>query len=134
MAIRDVSVTSEGDVAQVRITFAVNNPNQRPLILEAIQYDLSVNDRHITFGQWGGIPEGFVTGSDTLTVIVSGSTVNLRPEASIVPRTNQIASEWDAMVDGTATYTIGGTYAYRLTVADLQTTAEELPFELTYPN
>ncbi|HEX9678896.1 LEA type 2 family protein [Nitrososphaera sp.] len=134
VAVRDVSVTSEGDRAQVRVVFTVDNPNQRPMYLEEIQYDLLVNDKPMGLGQWGGIPEGFLAGSDTLTLIPSeGRVPSLRPDPTTVTRSNLNADEWDSMVDGTATYTISGRSTYRLTGANLQTTANAETFDLTFP-
>lgn len=133
LTVRDISVTSvEEENAQVQVTFHVSNPNQRPLYMEAIHYDLYINGKQMALGQWGDIAEGFLTGSTGIIVVSEGSS-SIPPVTTPVPRNNQVADEWDSMVDGAADYTIRGTYAYRLTQANFQTTAEEQSFELTFP-
>ena len=133
VAVSDVLVTNvEDNGAQVQVKFTVNNPNQRPIYLEAIQYNLFVNDKHVGMGQWGDIAAEFVTGSEGVLIVSEGfSPIPSQP--TTVTRSSEIADEWDSIVNGTATYTISGTSAYRLTAANLQTTAEEQPFDLTFP-
>ncbi len=134
ITIRDISVTNvEGDNANVQVSFRVSNPNQRSLYMEAIQYNLHINDEHITMGQWGDIAAGFVAPSEGVLIVSEGFS-NITAEPEPAERNSQIAEEWDSMVNGTAQYTVSGTYAYRLTQANLQTTAEEQQtFEVTFP-
>lgn len=133
VTVADVSVANvQGDRAEVTVKFSVNNPNQRSLYMEALQYDLFINDKHVTQGQWGDIAEGFVVGSEGL-LIVSGGSSPIPAVTTTVARSNQIAEEWDSMVDGSATFTLTGSSAYRLTQANLQTSAHEDTFSLTFP-
>jgi hypothetical protein len=117
--------------ATVRVTFDMYNPNQSPLLLEALQYTLTVGGFHMTVGDIGGSPEGFVASSADLTQIQSKSSVPLT-DIQIVTRNNLNADSWDSMVKGTAHYQVEGFYSYR-TNAMLETTTGEKDFTLTFP-
>lgn len=133
VTVREVSVAGvEGDRAQVTVKFSVSNPNPRSMYVEALQYDLFVNNKQVTQGQWGDIAEGFVVGSEGLLIVSQGSSP-IPAVTSTVPRNDRIGAEWDSMVDGSASYTITGTSAYRLTQANLQTSTHEDTFNLTFP-
>ena len=120
--------------AIMNVTFLVKNPNPTTLVLETIHYDVAVNNVQMAVGDWGGTGEGFVTGSDQLTVIVSGTTVSLKDkDPTVFKRTAQNAAAWDEMVSGNAKFAISGTYSYRLTAANLETTAQEHEFGVTFP-
>jgi hypothetical protein len=122
------------DAARMSVVFAVKNPNPTTLVLETIHYDVSVDNVRVAVGDWGGSGEGFVTGSDQLTVIVSGTTVSLKDtDATVFKRTTQNAQMWDEMVSGDAKFSVTGTYSYRLTAANLETTAQEHEFSVTFP-
>jgi hypothetical protein len=133
VTVSNVSVAGvEGDRAQVTVKFSVSNPNQRSMYIESMQYDLFINNKQVTQGQWGDIAEGFVVGSEGLLIVAQGSSP-IPAVMSTVPRNDRIGAEWDSMVDGSATYTITGTSAYRLTQANLQTSVHEDTFNLTFP-
>jgi LEA14-like dessication related protein len=133
VTVSDVSVAGvEGDSAQVTVKFSVSNPNQRSIYMEAVQYDLFINNKQVTQGQWGDIADSFLVGSSGLTIVAQGSST-IPAVTSTAERNNQIATEWDSMVDGSATYTITGTSAYRLTQANLETSVREDTFNLTFP-
>lgn len=129
-------VAGSDDMAEMQVIFSVKNPNPTTLVLETIHYDVSVNNVQTAVGDWGGTGEGFVTGSDQLTVIVSGTTVALKDsDPTVFKRSGQNAEAWDAMVAESPkpTFAISGTYSYRLTAANLETTAQEHDFSLTFP-
>jgi hypothetical protein len=127
-------VEGSEDTARMSVIFAVKNPNPTTVVLETIHYDVSVNNVQMAVGDWGGSGEGFVTGSDQLTVIVSGTTVSLKDsDATVFKRTVQNAQAWDEMVSGNAKFSVTGTYSYRLTAANLETTAQEHEFSVTFP-
>lgn len=131
--VSDVSVERvENDSAQVTVKFAMSNPNQRSIYIETVQYDLFVNNKQITQGQWGEVADAFVVGSEGLLIVSEGSSP-IPAVTTTVTRSNHIEQEWDSIVDGSATFTITGTSAYRLTQANLQTSVDESPFNLTFP-
>lgn len=135
ISIKNVTATKVSDnTASMNVTFSVKNPNPTTLILETIHYNIAVNNVQVAVGDWGGTGEGFVTGSDQLTVIVSGTTVSLKDSnPTVFKRTAQNADAWDEMVSRGAKFAISGTYAYRLTAANLETTAQEHDFSVTFP-
>ena len=135
ISVRNVTVSKvSDDVASMKVTFSVKNPNPTTLVLETIHYNVAVNKVQLAIGDWGGSGEGFVTGSDQLTIIVSGTTVPLKdPNPTVFKRTTQNAAAWDEMVSGNAKFAITGTYSYRLTAANLETTAQEHEFSVTFP-
>ncbi len=129
----DVSVTSvEADNAEVTVKFSVSNPNQRSMYMEALQYDLYVNDKQLTRGQWGDIANAFLVGSEGVLIVAGGSST-IPAVTTTVERKSQIAEEWDSIVDGSAVYTITGSSAYRLTQANFETSADEDMFSITFP-
>ena len=133
VTVTEVSVTNvQANTADVTVRFAVSNPNQRSLYMEALQYDIFINSKQVAQGQWGDIAEGFVVGSQGLLIVAEGSSPIPAVTAS-VSRNPQIAEEWDSMVDGSATYMLTGSSTYRLTQSNLQTSVEEDMFNLTYP-
>jgi hypothetical protein len=132
LSIRNITVTRLDDErANVQIVFDMYNPNQSPLLLEILQYTLTVDEFRMTGGQVGGLPEGMVASSADLTQIPSETSVPLR-STQVATRNNLNADSWDSMVEGTANYEVTGSYAYR-TTARLETTAGDKDFTLTFP-
>jgi LEA14-like dessication related protein len=132
LSIRNITATRMDNAsATVRVTFDMYNPNQSPLLLEALQYTLTVGGFRMTVGDIGGSPEGFVASSADLTQIQSKNSVPLT-DIQVVTRNNLNADSWDSMVKGTAHYQIEGFYSYR-TNAMLETTTGEKDFTLTFP-
>lgn len=138
LALKEVKVTpaEEGDEGvdpSMLVTFTVGNPNSATLVLESIHYDVFVDNERVAVGDWGGTGEGFVAGSDRLTVIVAGTTVTIRDaDPTIIKKSSNSAGAFDKILAEDAQFTVSGTYAYRLTAA-LNTIAEEKEFSLTYP-
>ncbi|HEY3094507.1 MAG TPA: hypothetical protein VGJ42_01985 [Nitrososphaera sp.] len=132
LSIRNITATRmDSGSANVTVTFNMSNPNLSPLLLEALQYTLTVGGIRMTVGDIGGSPEGFVASSADLTQIQSKSSVNLI-DTQVVTRNNLNADSWDSMVKGGAHYQIEGFYSYR-TNARLETTIGEKDFTLTFP-
>lgn len=140
IAIKEIKVTppaagSEGSSnasPSMTVAFTVKNPNSATLVLESIHYDVYADKERVAVGDWGGTSEGFVAGSDKLTVIVAGTTVTIRDPNPTIIKDSSNAGARDKMLAGNTSFTVRGTYAYRLTAA-LNTIAEEKDFSLTYP-
>lgn len=133
VTVTEVSVANvQANTADVTVKFRVSNPNPRSMYIEELQYDIFINNKQITQGQWGVPSEGFVVGSEGL-LIVSGGASPIPTVTTSVTRSPQIAEEWDIMVGGSATYMLTGSSTYRLTQSNLETTVQEESFNLTYP-
>jgi hypothetical protein len=116
----------------VQAVFDVHNPNRSTAILETIHYLLYVGQFQMTTGDIGVSPEGFVSGQENTFPIVGNTTVTLK-DTQVAARNNLTASSWDSMVDGTAQYRVEGSYSYRLTGSNFQTSYSEKEFALTFP-
>lgn len=133
VAIKGIKVSQVDDRnAEVEVAFSVRNPNKTTLVLETIHYEVYVDNVRMTIGDVGQSPEGFLASQSDIFTIVSGTTLTVR-DAQTAVRTSAAADAWDRMVEGGATYTVAGTSLYRLTLANLQTTAGEQNFSLTFP-
>lgn len=133
LAVKNIEVTNvQGETAQVKTTFTVENPNNTTVILETIHYNLNVDGVRITIGDVGESPEGFLASQGSVFTIVAGDTLSL-PDTQAVERNDDNAEAWDRMVAGEATYTVDGTSLYRLTAANLDTSTGEQDFSLTFP-
>jgi hypothetical protein len=117
--------------ASVQAVFDVHNPNRSTAILETIHYLLYVGQFQMTTGDIGVSPEGFVSGQENTFPIVGNTTVTLK-DTQVATRNNLTASSWDSMVDGTAQYRVEGSYSYRLTGSNFQTSYYEKGFTLTF--
>jgi hypothetical protein len=132
LGLRDIVVEkTDEENANVQVVFDVHNPNRRTAILEMIHYTLNVSQYQMTTGDIGVSPEGFVSGQADIFPIVSNSTITLR-DTQVAVRNNLTASSWDSMVDGTGQYRVEGSYSYRLTGSNLQTSYYEKGFALTF--
>lgn len=133
VAVKDIAATQvDGENAQVKITFTVENPNNTTMLLENIHYNINVDGKRMTLGDVGESPEGFLASQGSLFTIVSGSTLTVS-DTQTAERNSAIAEEWDRMVAGDATFVVDGTYFYRLTAGNLDTSTGEQDFSLTFP-
>jgi hypothetical protein len=133
LRLRDIVVeTTDEENANVQVVFDVHNPNRSTAILETIHYTVDVGQYQMTIGDVGISPEGFVSGQEDIFPIVGNSTVTLK-DTKVAVRNNLTASSWDSMVDGTGQYRIEGSYSYRLTGSNFQTSYFEKEFALTFP-
>jgi hypothetical protein len=133
LGLRDIVVEkTDEENANVQVVFDVHNPNRSTAILEMIHYTLNVGQYQMTTGDIGVSPEGFVSGQADIFPIVGNSTITLR-DTQVAVRNNLTASSWDSMVDGTGQYRVEGSYSYRLTGSNLQTSYFEKGFALTFP-
>lgn len=135
VAIKNVTAT-EGpdDAAQVKIIFTVENPNSTTVLLESIHYNINIDGQRMMIGDVGErlAEGGFLTSQGSIFTIVAGDTLPL-PDTQTVERNSVNAEAWDKMVAGEATYTVDGTYFYRVTAGNLDTSTGEENFVLTFP-
>jgi hypothetical protein len=133
LRLQDIVVeATDEENATVQVVFDVHNPNRSTAILEMIHYTLNVGQYQMTTGDIGISPEGFVSGQEDIFPIVGNSTVTLK-DTKVAVRNNLTASSWDSMVDGTGQYRVEGSYSYRLTGSNFQTSYFEKGFALTFP-
>ena len=133
LGLKDIIVEKMDDRnATVQVVFDVYNPNRSTAILETIHYLLHVGQFQMTTGDIGVSPEGFLSGQENTFPIVGNTTVTLK-NTQVAERNNLTASSWDSMVDGTAQYRVEGSYSYRLTGSNFQTSYYEKGFTLTFP-
>ena len=133
LGLQDIVVeATDEENATVQVVFDVHNPNRSTAILEMIHYTLNVGQYQMTTGDIGISPEGFVSGQKDIFPIVGNSTVTLK-DTKVAVRNNLTASSWDSMVDGTGQYRVEGSYSYRLTGSNFQTSYFEKEFALTFP-
>lgn len=133
IALKDIEVKRLDEKnANVVVTFTVHNPNRSAAVLETIHYLLYVDQFQMTSGDIGESPEGFVASQAGTFTLVSNSTTTL-PDSTVVVRNNLTASAWDSMVNETAKYKVEGTYMYRVTSANFETTPGEMEFTLRFP-
>jgi hypothetical protein len=133
LRLQDIVVeATDEENATVQVVFDVHNPNRSTAILEMIHYTLNVGQYQMTTGDIGISPEGFVSGQKDIFPIVGNSTVTLK-DTKVAVRNNLTASSWDSMVDGTGQYRVEGSYSYRLTGSNFQTSYFEKGFALTFP-
>ncbi len=133
LGLRDIVVErTDEENANVQVIFDVHNPNRSTALLETIHYTLNVGQYQMTTGDVGISPEGFVAGQEDIFPIVGNSNVTLR-DTEVAVRNNLTATSWDSMVDGTGQYRVEGSYSYRLTGSNFQTSYFEKEFALTFP-
>jgi NADPH:quinone reductase-like Zn-dependent oxidoreductase len=133
LGLKDIVVNKTDDEnANVQVVFDVHNPNRSTALLETVHYTLHVGQYQMTTGDIGVSPEGFVAGQESTFPIVGNTTVTLK-DTQVAARNNLTASSWDSMVDGTAQYRVEGSYSYRLTGSNFQTSYYEKEFTLTFP-
>jgi hypothetical protein len=133
LGLKDIVVNKTDDEnANVQVVFDVHNPNRSTALLETVHYTLHVGQYQMTTGDIGVSPEGFVAGQESTFPIVGNTTVTLK-DTQVAARNNLTASSWDSMIDGTVQYRVEGSYSYRLTGSNFQTSYYEKEFTLTFP-
>ena len=131
--LQDINVQQlDGRNANVQVIFDAYNPNRGTAILETIHYTLHVGEYQMTMGDIGQSPEGFVASQAGTFTVIGNSTVTLK-DTRVAERNNLTASSWDSMVEGDAQYRVEGTYIYRVTGGNFETTPGEKEFSVTFP-
>ena len=119
------------NIAEIRVIFDAYNPNMGTVILEAIRYNVFVDNMRVISGDIGEKPEGFVASQEGIYPIIGNGTVTLK-DVQTVERNDMNAAIWDKVVDGRANYIINGTYSYKQT-SSFQATGGDMDFKLTFP-
>ncbi|MEO9319916.1 MAG: hypothetical protein ABI361_04515 [Nitrososphaera sp.] len=131
IALKSVNTTRvDARNANVKVEFALHNPNNLPVLIETVHYTVKVDNHQMTLGDTGEPLEGFLASQASSTLIVAGGNVTVGDTETAV-RNNITAAAWDSMVNGNATYNVDGYVANRAT-SSLQTSYQERNFSLTY--
>src|SRR5829696_5720763 len=130
-AIKNVAANETADrIAEIQVAFDAYNPNMGTVILEAIGYNVFVDNMRIVSGDIGEKPEGFVASQEGIYPIIGNGTVTLK-DVQTVERNDMNAVIWDKLVDGSASYIINGTYSYKQT-SSFQATGGDKEFQLAF--
>jgi hypothetical protein len=119
------------NIAEIRVVFDAYNPNMGTVILEAIRYNVFVDNVRVISGDIGEKPEGFVASQEGIYPIIGNGTVTLK-DVQTVERNDMNAAIWSSVVDGRANYIINGTYSYKQT-SSFQATGGDMEFKLMFP-
>jgi hypothetical protein len=132
LSVNNLAANQTADnIAEIQVVFDAYNPNMGTVILEAIQYNVFVDNMRVISGDIGGKPEGFVASQEGIYPIIGNGTVTLK-DVQTVERNDLNAAIWDKIVDGRANYIINGTYSYKQT-SSFQATGGDMEFNLTFP-
>jgi len=132
IAIKPTSNTS----ADVQVAFSAYNPSKGTVMIEEIQYDVSLDGTRIISGSIGERLEGFLASSATIYPIVSGSEVVLK-DKQIAHKSNINQGIWNKIMEGInknskSKYLVTGTIAYKQGSV-LEKSGGENSFRLTFP-
>ncbi len=131
LSIKNVAANETADrIAEIQVAFDAYNPNMGTVILEAIGYNVFVDNMRIVSGDIGEKPEGFVASQEGIYPIIGNGTVTLK-DVQTVERNDMNAAIWDKLVDGSASYIINGTYSYKQT-SSFQATGGDKEFQLAF--
>ena len=132
LSVNNLAANQTADnIAKIQVVFDAYNPNMGTVILEAIQYNVFVDNMRVISGDIGEKPEGFVASQEGIYPIIGNGTVTLK-DVQTVERNDLNAAIWDKIVDGRANYIINGTYSYKQT-SSFQATGGDMEFNLTFP-
>ena len=131
LSIKNVAANQTTDrIAEIQVVFDAYNPNMGTVILEAIGYNVFVDNMRIVSGDIGEKPEGFVASQEGIYPIIGNGTVTLK-DVQTIERNDMNAAIWDKLVDGSASYIINGTYSYKQT-SSFQATGGDKEFQLAF--
>jgi hypothetical protein len=133
LSIKDVVPTQINNRnASIEVAFDAHNPNQGTAILEAIQYNISVDGKRIVSGNIGNRLEGFLASSAEIFPVIGGGSVILK-DKQFAERKNSTPDAWTKIVEGKASYLVTGTYSYKQLSA-LQANSGDRDFKLVFPH
>jgi hypothetical protein len=131
LSIKNVAANETADrIAEIQVAFDAYNPNMGTVILEAIGYNVFVDNMRMVSGDIGEKPEGFVASQEGIYPIIGNGTVTLK-DVQTVERNDMNAAIWDKLVDGSASYIINGTYSYKQT-SSFQATGGDKEFQFAF--
>ena len=111
--LEDISISEVSEkFATIDITFNVENPNQKSVILKLIRYHVHENDVRIHIGEVGDRPEGMVVGSSYFTVL-SNSSVKIS-DTFTLRNTGNTPELWSALTTNSPNWRISGEVFYNL--------------------
>ena len=132
LSVNNLAANQTADnIAEIQVVFDAYNPNMGTVILEAIQYNVFVDNMRVISGDIGEKPEGFVASQEGIYPIIGNGTVTLK-DVQTVERNDLNAAIWDKVANGRANYIINGTYSYKQT-SSFQATGGDMEFNLTFP-
>ncbi|MGE0243465.1 MAG: hypothetical protein AB7F53_06395 [Nitrososphaeraceae archaeon] len=132
ISLKNVSITNiDNDNIKINTIFDVYNPNQGTLILEAINYNVNLENTRIASGDIGERPEGFIDSSAGIYPIIGNGTVTLKDE-KIIQKDNRIDDVWNNITDKRSSFQVNGNFAFRQT-SSFQAHGGEIDFNLIYP-
>jgi hypothetical protein len=132
LSLKNVAINQSTDkTAEIHVVFDAYNPNMGTVILEAIRYNVFVDNIRLISGDIGQKPEGFVSSQEGVYPVIGNGTVTLK-DVKNLQRNSMNGAIWDKVVNGNASYTINGTYSYRQT-SSFQATAGDTEFRLSFP-
>jgi hypothetical protein len=117
--------------SNMQILFEAYNPTRSTVLLEAIHYNIFLNDTRLVSGDIGTKPEGFVASQEGVFPIVSNSTTTLK-DMQVLKLNNKITDRWKDILGNKSRYIINGTYSYAQT-SSLESNAADKDFNFTFP-
>lgn len=136
-SIKNISIKPASNTsADVQVAFSAYNPTKGTVMIEEIQYDVSLDGTRIVSGSIGERLEGFLASSATIYPIVSGSEVVLK-DKQVAHKSNINQDVWNKIMGGInknskSKYLITGTIAYKQGSV-LEKNGGENSFRLTFP-
>jgi hypothetical protein len=133
LSIRDVVPTQINNrTATIEVAFDAHNPNQGTVILEAIQYDISVDGKRIASGNIGNRLEGFLASSADIYPVIGGGSVILK-DKQIAEKIHSTPDAWTKIKEWKASYVVTGTYSYKQ-LSGLQANSGDRDFKFVFPS
>jgi len=118
-------------LASIHISFNATNPNTGTAILEAIQYNIMVDDKRVASGTIGERLEGFLASSAGVYPVIGEGSVILK-DNQLFQKNNSTTITWNKVVEGKANYVVTGTMSYRQ-ISSLQGSSTDRDFRLVFP-
>ena len=114
--LNDISVLSVAEKqATLELKFDVSNPNNKPILLEMISFDILENDTKVGYGEIGERLAGQYASSNYYTVL-SGSSITVHNKITI-KNTGNNPEFWLTLQQGTPEWRIKGEAFYSTTSA-----------------